>query len=148
MTAVETAIVELAVPWWWLRVALAVVCIGSLPLMAGMVAGYRIRPHLLTERSLLVRCGNAMEVQIPLSLIASIGTTLGTPPRRPGVVGRALELGIGTTDVVITLRSPQQVPADESGATAEVDRIRCSADDPGTFVRLISDALSRQSLRR
>lgn len=140
MTAVETAIVEVAVPWLWLRVALAVVCIGSLPLMAGIAADYRIRPHLLSEQTLLLRHGAEMEAEVPLSAIASVGRTTGTAPRHPGIVGPALELGVGTTDVVIALRSPQ---SDGDGADGRTfDHIRCSADDPVEFVTRVRAAIA------
>lgn len=143
VTAVETAIVELAVPWWWLRIALAVVGIGSLPLMAGMVADYRIRPHLLGDRTLLLRCGQAIEAEVPLSAIESIARTLGTAPRRPGIVGSTLELGVGTTDIVIALRTPQVIGEDPD--TAEmISHIRCSADDPAGLVTRVHAA--RQAL--
>ena len=142
ITAVETAIVELAVPWPCLRVVLAVVCIGSLPLMAGMVAAYRIRPHLLGERTLLLRSGSALEAEVPLSAIASVGRTTGTAPQHPGVVGSVLELGVGTTDVVVILRSPQTGEDEEAGGQA-FDRIRCSADDPDEFVASVRAALAR-----
>ncbi len=142
ITVVETAIVELAVPWLWLRVALAVLCIGSLPLMAGMVADYRIHPHLLGEHTLLLRCGAAIQAEVPLSAIASVGRTTGTAPRRPGVVGSALELGAGSTDVVVTLRAPQSDgDGGESGAGRTFDRIRCAADDPAQFVARVRAAL-------
>jgi hypothetical protein len=140
MTAVETAIVEVAVPWLWLRVVLAVVCIGSLPLMAGMVADYRLRPHLLGERTVLLRCGSAIEVEVPLSAIASVGRTIGTAPRHPGVVGSALELGVGTTDIVIALRSAQSDGAETDARS--FDHIRCSADDPAAFAASVRAAIT------
>lgn len=140
MTVAETAIVEFAVPWVWLRVALAVVCIGSLPLMAAMAADYRIRPHLLGERTLVLRCGAALEVAVPLATIASVGRTMGTAPRHPGVVGSALELGVGTTDLVIALRAPQ---SDGDGDDARTfDHIRCSADDPADLAARVRAAIA------
>lgn len=140
MTAVETAIVEVAVPWSWMRVALAVVCLGSLPLMCGMVATYRIRPHLLGPRTLLLRCGETIEAEVPLSTIASVAHTMATAPHRHGVIGSVLELGVGTTNVVITLRAPQ---SDGDGSAEQTfDRIRCSADDPAEFVTRVRAAIA------
>lgn len=147
MTAVETAIVEVAVPWAWLRIALAVVCAGGLPFMAGMVATYRVHPHLVGERAVVLRYGTAWEVAVPMSVIAAVGRTLGTAPPRPGVSGQVLDLSVGTADVVLTLAVPQDIPVGGDDVTA-ITSIRLSADDPAGFVRAVERARHALSVGR
>lgn len=140
VTVVEIIVVELVVSWLWLRILLAGLAVASLPLMAGMVAAQRIRPHILTEHSLLLRAGEKLEAELPLSGIAFVSGVLASAPKQPGQVGSTLWLTpTGSANVLISLHPDQSAKPDSEAALTE---IRCTADHPDQLVAAIRAAIA------
>lgn len=102
--AVETAVVGLLVPWWWIHVLDAIALLQVLAIAAGLVT----HPHVLTPDALVLRDGRRTVLTIPRAAIA------GARAERTYHGGRTrqrdedeLRLVIGNqTDVLLLLDPP------------------------------------------
>lgn len=130
--ALETAVVGLLVPWWWVHV-LDVLAIAQ---VLGIAAVMTTTPHYLTRDTLVLREGTQFEVRVPLTSIASVrahrkdhnGPTIE-------IAGDTLNIVIGNqTDVTLALSEPLPVK------DTTVSTIRFRADEPREAARLIDKA--------
>ncbi|ONI70873.1 hypothetical protein ALI144C_50745 [Actinosynnema sp. ALI-1.44] len=130
--ALESFVVGLLVPWWWVHVLDVLTLLQVLGIAAVMVT----RPHCLTSDTLVLREGSMFEVRVPLASIASARV------HRKDHNGPTIEFDDDTlsivignqTDVTVVLSDPLSVK------DSQVSAIRFRADDPREAVRAINDA--------
>nr|WP_225953818.1 hypothetical protein [Kibdelosporangium phytohabitans] len=130
--ALETFVVGLLVPWWWIHVLDVLALLQVLGIAAVMVT----KPHYLTTGTLVLREGSVFEVRVPLASITSARV------HRKDHNGPAIELDGDTLSIVIgnqtdvTLVLSEPVPVKDN----TVSTIRFRADDPRAAVRAITSA--------
>ncbi|MDO9380766.1 MAG: hypothetical protein Q7T56_18135 [Nocardioidaceae bacterium] len=140
-SAVEVVVLDLLLPWMVVRVVALVLGIWGVVWMLGMIASYRVFPHLLEPDRLRVRCGALVDVVLPWSAIASVGsgdTSLESSMRTMQVDdlddGTRLSVGVGgRVNVQLTLREPVTVSTPRGSLV--VTRVSLWADDPRDLVR-------------
>ncbi len=148
-STVEVVVVELVLrhldqPWAAaLRVPLLVLGVWGVAWMLGMLAAYRVRPHLLTDTELRVRSGALTWLAVPLAAVAS---TRRVEHEVPGVI-RALHVdealalvGAGSrTNLELVLVRPTTVSTSQGEAT--VSRVGLWVDEPREVAAMISPRL-------
>ncbi|CAM3801487.1 hypothetical protein KIPE111705_25610 [Kibdelosporangium persicum] len=126
----ETAVVGLLVPWWWIHVIDVLTLLQVVGIGAVMVTW----PHYLTGDTLVLREGSMFELRVPLSSIGS--ARVHRKDHNGPTIDRTddtLNIVIGNqTDVTLVLREPVD------GVTT----IRFRADDPHAAVKAISTRLT------
>jgi hypothetical protein len=130
---VEAVLRHLDQPWAAaLRVPLLLLGIWGVVWMLGMLASYRVRPHLLTDTELRVRSGARTWVAVPLEAVES---TRPVEHEVPGVirslhVDEALTLvGVGSrTNLELVLAGPTTVST--SKGEVAVSRVGVWVDEP------------------
>lgn len=132
---VEIFIVELLVPWAWLRWLLLIAGLYGVLWFGGLIASLKVLPHRLETRGVRLRHGNLAEVFIPYHEIATVEQqSLRAPGGRDGLVtdrkaGSAyLSVG-GRTDVTLRLHTARPVHG-LLRPTPPVTTIHVAADDP------------------
>ncbi len=116
--AVETAVVGLLVPWWWIHVVDVLAVLQVLGIAASLVT----HPHVLTPDTLVLRNGGRTVLVIPRSAIVDARAERryhdGRTEQRDD---EELRLVVGNqTDVVVRLDPPVD----------GLRRVRFRADDP------------------
>lgn len=131
--AVEVVLRHLDQPWAnAIRVPLLVLGIWGVVWMLGMMASYRVRPHLLTNTELLVRSGALTWLAVPLEAVES---TRPVEHELPGVIrslhvdGPLALVGAGSrTNLELALTAPTTVPSSMGEVT--VSRVGIWVDEP------------------
>ena len=114
------------------RTPLLLLGIWGVVWMLGMLASYRVRPHLLTDTELRVRSGARTWLTVPLDAVASTRTM---EHELPGVIrsmhvedGLALVGVSSRTNVELVLAGPTTVATSKGAVT--VDRVGLWVDEP------------------
>lgn len=131
---VETVVVGLLVPWWWIHVLDVLAIVQVLAFAAVAVT----RPHVVTSDRLKLREGGQFELDIPLTSISEVRTERGFY-EKSGLLLENGEFNLVTghqTDVLVRLEEPVESPR------GEVHTVRFRADEPGQAVSAIRRALS------
>ncbi|MCX2955020.1 hypothetical protein [Lentzea sp. NEAU-D7] len=139
VTPLEILLVELIVPWFWLRATLLVFGV-----LSALLLGWQIRmlskfQHSVDDEHLWLRYAREFEYRIPLAAIENVtqSTTSRTLHRTRSVVDGTLVLEIsGSTNVSLRLSAPQQIDLGRRGAH-EVTKVEFWTDDPGGMVRAL-----------
>ena len=133
---VEIFIVELLVPWAWLRWTLLIAALYGVLWFGGLIASLKVLPHRQLEAGgVRLRHGNVAEVLIPYHEIAAVEQqSLRTPGGRDGLVtdrsaGSAYLAAGGRTDVTLRLRTARPVYG-LLRPTPPVTTVHVAADDP------------------
>ena len=132
---VEIFVVELLVPWAWLRWALLVAALYGVLWFGGLIASLKVLPHQLEAGGVRLRHGNVAEVLIPYREIAGVEQqSLRAPGGRDGLVtdrnaGSAYLAVGGRTDVTLRLRAARPVHG-LLRPTPPVTTVHVAADDP------------------
>lgn len=132
---VEILILELLIPWAWLRWVLLALAVYGMIWVIGLYASLVVLPHRVADDGLWLRYGLLSEAFIPFSEIVDIQVApRKVPAGRDGlrvVEGeRAAYLAVGgRTDVTLTLRRPQPFRT-AFGRTAPVDTVHFAVDEP------------------
>ena len=147
-SAVEVVVLDVVLSQWWtsLRIPLLVVGVWGLVWMLGMLAAYRVRPHLLGEETLQVRDGIHARVDVPLDRIASVRTV---DHELPGLLksvhvegeddGATLLVGVGSrTNLELVLTGPTMLETPHGPST--VARVGLWVDEP----REVAEVLRRR----
>lgn len=144
-SAVEVVVLDVLLSRWWtpLRIPLLVLGVWGLVWMLGMLAAYRVRPHLLGERALQVRDGIHARVDVPLETIAAVRTVDHELPgllRSVHVEGEEpdaiLLVGVGSrTNLELVLSAPTVLQTPHGPAT--VTRVGLWVDEPREVAELI-----------
>ena len=155
-SAVEVVVLDVVLSRWWapLRVPLLVVGVWGLMWMLGMMAAYRVRPHLLGEHALQVRDGIHARVDVPLARIAGIRRV---EHELPGILrtvhleglegsegeepGTLLLVGVGSrTNLEVALAGPTRLETPHGPTTAT--RVGLWVDEPREVAELVRRRLS------
>lgn len=137
-SAVEVVVVEVVLrhvdqPWAAaLRLPLLVLGVWGVLWMLGMLASFRVRPHVLTDVELLVRSGALTWVVVPLG---AIETTRTVEHEIPGVIrslhieGPLVLVGVSSrTNVELLLSGPTVLSTSRGAVSAE--RVGLWVDEP------------------
>ena len=147
-SAVEVVVLDVLLSRWWtpLRIPLLVVGVWGLVWMLGMLAAYRVRPHLLGEHVLQVRDGIHARVDVPLEAIAGVRTVDHELPgllKSVHVEGEEpdaiLLIGVGSrTNLELVLTGPTVLETPHGPTT--VTRVGLWVDEP----REVAEVLRRR----
>lgn len=107
-SAVEVVAADLILSRWWTFLRLPVLALGiwGLVWMLGLMAAHRVRPHLLTEDTLVVRGPTRAEIRVPLAAVTKVTAVnhAGEGIRFVQVVDdRLLVLVSGNTNLEVSL---------------------------------------------
>jgi len=145
VVVVEVVLQHIEVRWAEaIRLPLLVIGIWGVLWMLGMLAAYRVRPHLLTSDRLRIRNGARTWVELPLDAMA---TTHTTEHELPGVIKAVhhkdglLLIGVSSrTNLELTLTGRTALRTSKGEMTA--DKVGLWVDEPrvvtGQFRTLIS----------
>ena len=136
LLAVESAVVGLLVPWWWVHVVDVLAFLQVL----GIAATLATHPHVLTADHLVLRDGRRVVLTIPRTHIASarLARTYhdGKTVQRDG---DELRIVVGNqTDVLLRLSAPVD----------GVRRVRFRADEPTVLLGAVPGVDTREQSRR
>jgi hypothetical protein len=139
-SATELVVLHLILPWETVRIVVDVLSIWGLAWMLGMMASFRVHPHLVSDSGLRIRHGATTDMAVRWDDIATIRVR-----ERSRDKSRAVQLdkaeGIAVLNVVIasrtnvdiTLRRPLVVPL-RTGEES-ITEFRCYVDDARELVR-------------
>jgi len=139
VTPLEILLVELIVPWFWLRAVLLAFGVLGAVLLGWQLWMLQKFKHSVDEQYLWLRYAREFEYRIPLAAIESVtqGTTSRTLHKTRSVVDGTLVLEISnSTNVSLQLNEPQEIDLGRRGAH-EVTKIEFWTDDPGGMVRAL-----------
>jgi hypothetical protein len=132
---VEILILELLIPWAWLRWVLLALAIYGMIWVIGLYASLVVLPYRVADDGLWIRYGLLSEAFIPFPEVVDIQVaSRKVPTGRDGLrvveEERAAYLVVGgRTDVTLTLRRPQPFRT-ALGRTAPVDTLHIAVDEP------------------
>lgn len=139
LTPAEILLVELLVPWYWLRaVLLAFGLLGALGLAWQLWMLYKFK-HEIDDEYLWLRYAREFEYRIPLAAIETVthGMTSRSTNKTRSVVDGTLVLEISnSTNVLVQLNEPQEVDLGRQGTHA-VRKIEFWTDSPDEMVRAL-----------
>ena len=152
-SAVEVVAFHLLIPWEGVRLAVDIVSIWGLIWMLGMLAGYHVYPHLVTDDELRVRSGVYHDIRIPRASIAravvherDLQQPHGRRQVEPGEEGDDVSVGIsGRTNVTLTLDRPTVLTT--AKGDLEVATVSFWADEPRAVANAL-DPTRRNPARR
>ncbi|MDR1186910.1 MAG: hypothetical protein LBK95_05565 [Bifidobacteriaceae bacterium] len=154
LSAVEVVVIELIVPWQWLRLTLLALTVYGVALLLGMLAGRVVNPHLVTDREVVLKLGSHEVARIDRADIAAVTANRRFSPVNPEIRdGQAVLATFEGTNVELRLRRPVNacLPTWLGRATepGPVTVVRLNLDDPCEFVGALSRAESpRKTLVR
>ncbi|WP_107771370.1 hypothetical protein [Nocardioides sediminis] len=144
-SAVEVVVLDVVLSRWLpsLRVPLLVVGVWGLLWMLGLLASYRVKPHLLTDTELVVRSGARTRVAVPLGAITSIRSA---EHQLPGIVRSVhvedeepealLLVGVSSrTNLELVLEGPTVLTTPNGSST--VSRVGLWVDEPREVAELL-----------
>jgi len=137
VSAVETVAVHLILPWPVVRIAVDVLSVYGLLWMLGILASYRVYPHLVDDTAVRVRHSLFADLAIPRAAVAQVRARrrlLGGSAMlqvEEHAAGRALSVPVsGQTNVELVLREPTDLGRPEGPVT----EVRLFADDADGFL--------------
>jgi hypothetical protein len=141
-TPVELLLVELLIPWPWLRWVLLITGIYALIGTFVYCASLVVLPHRLAETGLELHHGFPASVTVPYADVEQVELAPRHSPE--GTEGLQMVLaenaanfsGGGKTDVALHLRSARPVEG-LLGPTQPVTTLRIAVDDPPRFVEAL-----------
>jgi hypothetical protein len=145
-SATEVVVLDVVLRRWVpsLQLPLLVLGIWGVMWMLGLLAGYRVRPHLLDDRALTLRDGVHAKIEVPL---ASIARTRRVEHELPGLLrsvhvepteedGARLLVGVSSrTNLELVLTEPTTLQTPKGPET--VTRVGMWVDDPREVAELI-----------
>jgi hypothetical protein len=139
-SAAELVAVHLITPWPTVRLVLLVVSLWGLVWMVGLLASYRVYPHLTTDTHLRVRLGRHADLSVAWEDVARVGvvdrdlaSSIRTFQPVDGPHGTDLHIGVsGRANVTVVLK--RALPVRTSGETLTIGAVSFLADDPRRLV--------------
>ena len=131
VSAVETVVLHVVIPWETVRLAVDVVSVWGLLWMVGYFASIRVHPHLVTPSGLRVRSGTSVDLFVPWTSVASVELRRHAVDKERRLVvedGVASVPQLKETHVDIRLSAPLQTPK------GEAREVRLHVDDPPALV--------------
>ncbi len=140
LSAVEIPIFELMLPWETVRRIVLLIGIYGLLWMIGLLASFKVHPHVVGDAGLRLRYSVTLDFTVPWSSIETVRVNRRSmPPEGRIQVERSgddvtVSLGMGNqTSVDVLLREPITVPVRKARGEA-VTEVRFHADDPEALV--------------
>lgn len=126
----------------WLAVSLAIHLYAVLAL-AGMVAAFATRPHVIQGGVLRIRDGVFTEVLVPTAAISGarrvVRPSFGRSGPRVDRAGRRMLLAHGDADVELTLDRREPVTVIPPAADSDlIDTLSITVDDPDDFIERLA----------
>ncbi len=145
VVVVEVVLREIEAGWTEaLRLPLLVIGVWGVLWMLGMLAAYRVRPHLLSGDTLLIRNSARTWVQVPLDAVATTAVTEHELPSTIRAVHHAdgaLLVGVsGRTNLELALIHPTLLPTSKGEVT--VGRVGLWVDEPRVVAKELSTRIS------
>lgn len=139
LSAVETVVAHVLLPWHAAQVASLVIGVWGLLWMLGLLASLHVYPHLVTDDGLRVRYGAHLDVAVPWDAVRSVSAHRRDLPSQRSVqvvdtsAGAVLHVVIASqTAVDVVLDEPLTVQLPRGPVT--VTQVRLHADDPRAVV--------------
>lgn len=150
---VETIALHFIIPWEHVRLVVDILDVWGVIWMLGMLASYRVYPHLLAADELRVRNGVSHDVHVPLAAIASAAATEQDLPSSirslqltDGDGGTHVSVGVsGRTNVTLRLDEPTLLGT--AKGTVSAVAVSLWVDDPRAFTARIRSAAQMTSRR-
>lgn len=140
VSAVEIPIFELILPWETVRKVVLGLGVYGLLWMFGLLASYKVHPHVVGEAGLRLRQSVTLDHTVPWASIDTVRVNRRSmPPEGQTQVERdgdrvTLSLGMASqTSVDVLLREPVTVPVRKARGLG-VTELRFHADDPEALV--------------
>jgi hypothetical protein len=148
-SAVETVAFHLLIPWEGLRLVVDIISIWGLVWMLGMLAGYHVYPHLVTDDELRVRSGVYHDIRVPRSAIATavakerdLASSVWLLQVEPGEQGYDVSVAVsGRTNVLLTLAEPTVLST--AKGDLEVRTMALWADEPSKLAAALDPVRRR-----
>jgi len=146
---IEIVAVHLLLPWPVARLILDLLGLYALVMILGLLAGRIVRPHLLSDRHLVLRSGPHVCARLPLDAVARVRRDRQLGSTGAEVLehnsGAVLALaGPDGTSLTLDLARPVEVSVPgypwSEPEHREVDAVRLHVDDPDVAARLIAAA--------
>jgi hypothetical protein len=146
LSAVELVVFHVILPWETIRTIVDILSVWGVVWMVGLLASFKVYPHLVTDSGLRVRNGINADLIVPWDAIATVGVR-----ERSREKSRSLQLdrdGTGTvlnvvtasrTNVELALRHPLAVRLPKG--EVPVTEIRLFADDARELVSQVREYL-------
>jgi hypothetical protein len=140
LSAIEIPILHLIFPWPAVQLISLIVGAYGLFWMIGLVASFKVHPHVVEPAGLRVRSGAMTQVFVPWADIAQIRTRDRTLHTSRGLVveeredGLIVHVNVGSqTNVDIVFHEPVRLPLANTGG-APVTELRIAVDEPRALV--------------
>jgi hypothetical protein len=156
VSAVETVVFHVILPWEVVRLVVDIVSIWGLLWMFGYAASLNVYPHLVGDAGVRVRHGTSTDFTVPWDAIASVSVRERSRDRSKAVqVDRDETGGKGDTvhvvmssrtNVELRLRRPLVVPLHQGDAT--VTEVRFFADDARALANRVRSRLTEREKSR
>jgi hypothetical protein len=152
-SAAEIPLAHVLLPWHAARIGLLVLGAWGLVWMLGLLASYRVRPHLLGSDELRLRNGAVTDVPVALADVARVRhermdleSSVRSLQVRESDGTTELQIGVsGQVNVVVELRAPVAVRTPTG--PLEVGAVRFFADEPRAVVTRLRESLAARDAR-
>jgi hypothetical protein len=139
-SATEVVVLHLILPWETVRLVADVIGIWGLVWMVGLLAAYRVRPHVLLPDQLRVRNGVQHDIAVPTrDILSAVAREVELPSAMRSLhvaedgEARHVSVGVsGRTNVVLTLRPG--TPLQTASGTVAASTLGLWVDEPRAFV--------------
>lgn len=146
---IEVIAVHLLIPWPIVRLILDLGGLYALLMFLGLLAGWIVRPHLLTTDALVLRSGPHVCTRVPLDALARVLRDRQMGSTAAEIVGddNATLVLAGPDGTSVTLGLTRSVLASVPGypwsapERSEVSSIRMHVDEPDVIVALLRNAV-------
>lgn len=140
VSALEIPLFGLLISWPWLQITLLVLGVWSLIWMAGLLASFKVYPHLTDPDTIRVRHGVRADLRLPWSAVAAVRridqdlpSGMRTFKPVPTDLGISLHVGGGSrANIQLRLTAPTTVHIDDGNL--EVTAVTFLVDDPEQFI--------------
>lgn len=150
-SAVEIPLFDLVIPWNWLRITVVVLSVWGVIWMAGLMASFKVHPHLTDDLGIRIRNGAKSDVRIPWDAVATVTqvdhdvpSRLRTSQPAESEAGMDLHVGAGKR-VNIQLRLTRVLPVRTRDHDVRVTAVSFLVDEPRAFQRWLSQASDRSA---
>ncbi|WIM96433.1 hypothetical protein ACTOB_008627 [Actinoplanes oblitus] len=131
LSVAEIIVVELLVPWRWVRIALLILTVYGILWIVGLLGAIHRKPHYLTADQAHLRFGHFGDIRVPIAAVADarVATVAGLRKTVQIDDGVAALSVLGSTTVEIRLVPGSEVVV--SGTRrGDLTAIRFAADEP------------------
>jgi len=138
VSAIEVPIVHMLLPWRTVQLIATSLGVYGLVWMVGLLAGVRVRPHVVSDEGLRIRHSLSVDVMLPWEAVATVRKRGRDLPGRTVQIDRdgdgpVLQIGVmKQTNVDVTLHDPTTVTLPKGAET--IGEVRFYADDPDALV--------------